>query len=476
MRYVSTRGDAPPTDFAGVLTSGLAPDGGLYVPVEWPVLGADDLRSFAGRPYAEVAATVMWPFVTGSSIGRDAFDRLVADAYVSFDHPQVVPLRRLHDGVQLLELFWGPTLSFKDVALQLVGRLLEHELARTGGRITVLGATSGDTGSAAIEGCRDRAGIELWMLHPYGRVSEVQRRQMTTVMAANIHNLAVEGTFDDCQDLVKAAFADRPFRARMQLGAVNSINWARVAAQVVYYVTAAVALGAPDRQVSFSVPTGNFGNVLAADVARRMGVPIAQLIIASNENDILIRTVETGTMSIEDVQPTTSPAMDIQVSSNFERLLFDLYDGNGLALGEDMVEFRASGRLTLAPAVHRALCQRFDAGRLTQPEVLDLIAAQYRADGTLVEPHTAVGLGVGRRLRRDPDVPLVALACAHPAKFGDTVRAATGVEPPLPQQLADLAERAERYGRVPADLAAVQAEMLAPMLAGHDVPRDRPGL
>ena len=444
-----------------MLLSGLALDGGLYVPIEWPTLSPAQLRSFAGRPYAEVATEVMWPFVSGSAIQRSDFDRMVAAAYATFDHSEVVPLRRLHDGVWLMELHHGPTLSFKDVALQLLGRLIEHELARTGDMVTVLGATSGDTGSAAIEGCRDRSGIELVMLHPHGRISEVQRRQMTTVTSLNIHNLAVAGTFDDCQDLVKAAFADRPFREKVHLAAVNSINWARVAAQVVYYVTTGVSLGAPDRPVSFSVPTGNFGNILAADVARRMGLPIDQLIIASNENDVLTRTLRTGTMRLEPVLPTTSPAMDIQVSSNFERLLHDLYGGQGWELAADMVEFRASGELTLAPARHAALLDRFDAGRLTEPEVIEVIASQYAADGTLVDPHTAVGLGVGRRLRRHADVPLVALACADPAKFGDTVRVATGVEAPLPDRLSDLFDRPERYQRVAADLASIEDHILA---------------
>jgi threonine synthase len=461
VKYESTRGDAPVLDFGAALLAGMALDGGLYVPTSIPELTGDDLRALAGRPYAEVAAEVLWPFVTGSTITRDDLDRLTAEAYATFDDPDVTPLRTLHDGIHLLELFHGPTLSFKDVALQLVGRLFEHELARTGDVITVLGATSGDTGSAAIEGCRDRSGIELVMLHPAGRVSEVQRRQMTTVTAPNIHNVAVEGTFDDCQDLVKAAFADRPFRQRANLAAVNSINWARVAAQVAYYVRAAVELGAPDQPVAFTVPTGNFGNVLAADLARRMGVPISQLVIASNENDILTRTVETGTMEIGPVETTTSPAMDIQVSSNLERLLFDLYDGDGRALAADMTEFRAAGRLELPAAVGRALAGRFDAGRLDMDGVAEIIAGQYAADGTLVDPHTAVGLGVARRLRRDPDVPMVVAATAHPAKFPDAVRAATGVAPPLPARLADLLDRQERCARLPADLAAVEEHVLA---------------
>jgi threonine synthase len=461
VKYESTRGDAPVLDFGGALLAGLALDGGLYVPTSVPVLTGDDLRSLAGRPYAEVAAEVMWPFVTGSTISRDELDRLTAEAYATFDHPDVTPLRTLHDGVHLLELFHGPTLSFKDLALQLVGRLFEHELARTGDAITVLGATSGDTGSAAIEGCRDRTGIALVMLHPAGRVSDVQRRQMTTVDSPNIHNVAVDGTFDDCQDLVKAAFADRPFRQRANLAAVNSINWARVAAQVAYYVRTGVELGAPDRPVAVTVPTGNFGNILAADLARRMGVPIRQLVIASNENDILTRTVETGTMEIGPVEATTSPAMDIQVSSNLERLLFDLSDGDGRALATDMTEFRAAGRLDLPARVGRALAARVDAGRLDVAGVAEVIAGQYAADGTLVDPHTAVGLGVARRLRRDPDVPMVVAATAHPAKFPEAVRAATGVEPPLPPSLADLLDREERCAHLPADLAAVEEHVLA---------------
>jgi threonine synthase len=454
MKYVSTRGDAPVLDFGAALLAGLAVDGGLYVPERWPVLDAGRLGGYRDRPYAEVATDVMWPFVEGSSFERDQFAALAEDAYRTFDHPAVVPLRRLHDGVQLAELFHGPTLSFKDVALQLVGRLFEAELRRTGTQVTILGATSGDTGSAAIEAVRGRPGIELVMLQPAGRVSEVQRRQMTTVTDPNVHNVVVDGTFDDCQDLVKACFADRTFRDRYRLAAVNSINWARVAAQVAYYVTSAVAAG-DGRPVSFVVPTGNFGNVLAGHVARQMGAPIGRLVVATNANDILARTLQSGDMRISEVVPTSSPAMDIQVSSNFERLLFERCQRDGYRVAALMAEFRAEGSVQLPPEVLAALQEELAAGSAGDAEAAEEIRDQLAADGTLVDPHTAVGLRVGRR-QREPDEPLVAMATAHPAKFGDAVAAATGSPPELPPRLAAVLHRPERYETLPARLADVQ--------------------
>jgi threonine synthase len=455
MKYVSTRGSAPVLGFDDVLLTGLARDGGLYVPETWPELDEAALRSFAGRPYAEVAVEVMWPFVEGS-IGRDDFVAQVEDAYATFRHPDVCPLVPLGGNTHLLELFHGPTLAFKDVALQLVGRLFDHELARRDARLTIVGATSGDTGSAAIEACRDRDSLDVFILHPKGRVSEVQRRQMTTVPSANVHNIAVDGTFDDCQDLVKAMFNDIEFRDRYHLSAVNSINWARILAQVVYYVTAAVAVGAPDRPVSFTVPTGNFGNVFAGWVARRMGVPIRTFVVASNRNDILPRFFETGVMEMRGVTPTTSPSMDIQVSSNFERLLFELCGRDATTVSGLMWRFRDEGVMDVGADRLAAAREIFDSARVDDDAVARVIKTTYDRSGVLVDPHTAVGLGAAALRHQDPTVPMVCLATAHPAKFPDAVEAAVGFRPELPPHLADLFQRHERLVELENDLAVVE--------------------
>ena len=457
MRYVSTRGSSGDRSFSEVLLEGLAPDGGLYLPVTVPELDEETLRRFAGRSFVETATAVMWPFVE-EDYDRDEFAALVERSYQRFDHPDIAPLRVLDrsSGEWLLELFWGPTLAFKDVALQLLGNLFERELERRSTTVTVVGATSGDTGSAAIEALRGRHGIELFMLHPHGRVSEVQRLQMTTVQDANIHNLAIQGTFDDCQDLVKAMFADDAFRSRHSLSAVNSINWARVMAQTVYYVTAAVALGAPASPVAFSVPTGNFGNIYAGHVAREMGVPISQLILATNVNDILTRAFDTGTLQIHEVTPSTSPAMDIQISSNFERLLFELVGRDGGALAALMERFRFLGHVELPAPVLEAYRELFDADRLDDDGIRTVIRQVYDRSGVVLDPHTAVGVGVGRELRQDRDVPLVMMACAHAAKFPETVEAALGERPIPPDRLQGLAGLPERVEVLPNDLAAVQ--------------------
>ncbi len=457
MRYVSTRGDAPPVGFGDVLLEGLAADGGLYVPTEMPTISRSDLARFACLPYYEVAARVLAPFVA-PSLGFDDLVSMTSDAYSAFAHPDIVPTSRLSSGEHLAELYWGPTLSFKDMALQLLGRLFEHELARRGTTMTIVGATSGDTGSAAIEACRDRAGIVLVMLHPAGRVTDIQRRQMTTVDSPNIWNVSIDGTFDDCQDLVKALFADRPFRERMRLGAVNSINWARVAAQTVYYVTTAVRLGAPDRSVSFCVPTGNFGNVLAGDVARRMGVPIDRLVIATNHNDIMARTHRTGEMTVAKVLPSTSPAMDIGVSSNVERLLFELGGRRGDVVAADMARFRAEGALVLAPDVLAGLRAGFDADSANETEVAATMAAVHATDSRLVDPHTAVALAVARRGAPvgEPSMPMAVMSTAHPAKFAAAVSNATGIEPEMPPALAALAGRTEHFTGLPNDFAALR--------------------
>ena len=454
-RYVSTRGHAAILDFEGVLLAGLATDGGLYVPERWPKLTDSDLRALAGLTFAELTARVMWPFVAGL-MGEDDFQALVTDAYDDFDHQAVAPLVQLYHDTWLLELFHGPTLSFKDYALQIVGRLFDQVLTRRGERITIVGATSGDTGSAAIEACRDRETIDIIILHPAGRVSEVQRRQMTTVAADNVHNIAIEGTFDDCQNLVKAMFNDVPFRNDCRLGAVNSINWARIAAQTGYYVAAATTLGAPDRPVAFAVPTGNFGNVFAGYAAKQMGIPIDQLVIASNPNDILTRFFQTGTMTAKNVVPSISPSMDIQVSSNFERLLFDVMKRDGGAVGQAMEGFKVHGRFSIDDDQLAGLSDLFEAGRHDDEETRRAIDQIFGETGQLVDPHTAIGLSVGRARRRDPGTPMVALATAHPAKFPDAVEHATGVRPTLPDRLADLFEREERYDTLTNELSAVQ--------------------
>jgi threonine synthase len=457
IEYVSTRGQAPPLAFGDTLLAGLAPDGGLYVPSQWPQLSMAELIGRVGRDarYVDVAVEVMWPFVDGA-IERPAFEAMVEDAYSTFDHPDVVPLTRLDDTTWLLELFHGPTLAFKDVALQLVGRLFDHELAQRSERVTIIGATSGDTGSAAIEACRDRDLIDIVILHPHGRTSEVQRRQMTTVTSANVHNVAVEGTFDDCQDLVKALFADRALRDEVGLAAVNSINIARVAAQSVYYVTAALALGAPDRRVAFTVPTGNFGNVYSGHLSRSRGLDVEPFTVATNRNDILARFLLDGEMRIGEVEPSLSPAMDIQVSSNFERLLWEVSGRNGAAVAEAMLELRRSGRLPIDPEALAAIRRGFRGGRWSDDDTVATIAEVHERHGVLIDPHTAVGVGVGSSIERPDDVAHVVLACAHPAKFGDTVRRATGVTPQLPDRLSDLAEREERYLTVDDDLDTIR--------------------
>ena len=455
MRYVSTRGTAPSLDFEDVLLTGLARDGGLYVPEAWPRLDSDDLRRLRGRPYVEVAARVMQPFL-GDSIDEADFAQLVEETYAGFGHRAVAPLRQLDGDLWLMELFHGPTLAFKDYALQLVGRLFDRVLARRGRRMTIIGATSGDTGSAAIEACRERKAVDIVILHPKGRTSEVQRRQMTTVAAPNVHNLAIEGTFDDCQDLVKAMFNDAAFRDEMGLGAVNSINWARIMAQIVYYIWAALALGAPDRRVAFAVPTGNFGNVYAAYAAREMGLPVDRLVVGSNSNDILTRFFDSGALALAPVRPTLSPSMDIQVSSNFERLLFDLYGRDAAAVAGDLGRLRAEGRLVVNAAGWRRACELFTGHSVDDAATLATIAAVHGESGEAIDPHTAVGVAAARAHRGDPATAMVALACAHPAKFPDAVERATGLRPALPPRLADLYEREERFTVLANDLAAVR--------------------
>ena len=459
MRYVSTRGQAPVLGFGDTLLAGLADDGGLYVPESWPAL-PPVTPAPTGEPGADYVATavdVMLPYVEGT-LSRELFAPIVEQAYATFTHGDVCPVVPLgDDGLHLLELFHGPTIAFKDVALQLVGRLFDHELARRGRRATIVVATSGDTGSAAIEACRDRSSLDIVVLHPDGRVSDVQRRMMTTVDEPNVHNVAIDGTFDDCQDLVKALFADAAFRDEVQLSAMNSINWARVMAQIVYYVTAAAAVAPGGQPVGFSVPTGNFGNVLAGWVARRTGLAASQFVIASNSNDILTRWLATGVMETRGVHATISPAMDIQVSSNHERLLFELFDRDAERTAQTMAEFRAEGRTDLGPTRSAGVTEVFDGASASDDETRAEIRRTYDETGVILDPHTAVGVAAARRARRDPDVPMVCLATASPAKFPDAVEAAIGIRPPLPDHLADLFDRVERFDELPDDLLQVQA-------------------
>lgn len=456
MRYISTRGRAPALAFDDVLLAGLADDGGLYVPESWPHFSSGEVAAMAGLSYAQLAARVMTPFL-GGRIAADDFAAMAEDAYRGFDHAATAPLVQLERDLWLMELFHGPTLAFKDYALQLVGRLFDHVLARRGQRVTIVGATSGDTGSAAIEACRGLDRVDIFILHPKGRVSEVQRRLMTSVAEANVHNIAVEGSFDDCQDLVKAMFADRRLREELKLSAVNSINWARVMAQIVYYFAAAVSLGAPRRPVAFAVPTGNFGNVYSGYGARAMGLPITQLVVGSNRNDILTRFFDTGVQEIRAVEPSLSPSMDIQVSSNFERLLFDLLGRDGATVAEAMTRFRAEGRLSAGEAAWREARKLFDGYRLDDPSTIETMRAVHRTTGIVLDPHGAVGVAAARAKRRDAAVPMVALATAHPAKFPDAVEKAVGIRPALPPRLADLYEREERMTSLPNDLDALKA-------------------
>jgi threonine synthase len=458
LQYLSTRDAASnpaQSSFDEVLLAGLAPDGGLYVPENVPVLSPDDIAALAGLSYAELASRILAIFA-GTRIGRLPLAPIIAESYAGFGHAAVAPLKQLDSGLWLMELFHGPTLAFKDYALQLVGRLFDALLTQRGERVTIVGATSGDTGSAAIEACRDRDAVDIFIFYPQGRVSEVQRRQMTTVESANVHAIAVEGTFDDCQDLVKAMFADAAFRDRLNLSAVNSINWARIVGQIVYYFAAALALGAPHRPVAFSVPTGNFGNVFAAHMARRMGLPIAQLVVGTNRNDILARFLASGQMTIGGVEPSLSPSMDIQVSSNFERFLFELKGQSGAAVAAAMQAFRATGTLPVSAAEWHAAQRLFTGHRVDDAETRDSIAATWRASGELLDPHSAVAVAAARAVRRDKDVPMIALACAHPAKFPDAVEAATGLRPALPSHLADLLTRRERLTVLPNEIAAIQ--------------------
>jgi threonine synthase len=464
MRYVSTRGASPALSFEEVALAGLAPDGGLYVPEQFPKLDHSEIVALQGLSYVETAVRVCGPFV-GDSIGRDEFRSLLTLAYSHFDHAAVTPLVQLDHRNWLLELFHGPTLAFKDVALQMLGLLFERFLSRRSEHLTVIGATSGDTGSAAIHALAGREHVDVFMLHPFGRVSDVQRRQMTTVMAPNIHNIAVRGTFDDAQALVKAMFRDREFAGRFRLSAVNSINWARLMAQIVYYFYAGVRLGAPDRAVAFSVPTGNFGDVFAGYVAAQMGLPIARLIVATNTNDILHRALAHGDYSVGRVEATAAPSMDIQVSSNFERLLFDLCDRDGERLARLMRGFEADRAMSLDSAMLSKASALFSSCRVDADEMALTLRWTAESAGQIIDPHTAIGLAAARSMAPDGgDAPVVTLATAHPAKFRDSVERATGVRPTLPARAQGIFDREERYELLPADLETIERHITEEML------------
>ncbi|SFS22022.1 threonine synthase [Yoonia litorea] len=453
MRYISTRGSAPTLTFEEAMLTGLARDGGLYVPDTVPTLTASQIADMAGKSYEDVAFTVMRPFI-GDTFTDEEFKRLIAQAYSGFGHAARAPLVQLDSNHYLLELFHGPTLAFKDFAMQLIGQMFQAALSRSGERITIVGATSGDTGSAAIEAFRGLEAVDVFIMYPHGRVSEVQRRQMTTPSESNVHALAVDGDFDDCQAAVKDMFNDFAFREEVKLAGVNSINWGRVLAQVVYYFTAAVSLGAPHREISFTVPTGNFGDIFAGYIAKQMGLPIADLVVATNRNDILHRTLQTGAYTKEGVEPTISPSMDIQVSSNFERALFDAYGRDGAAVGGQMDDLKQGG-FQISQGAYQYLQDQFKSGRASEEETSAAITRYFRQHGELLCPHTAVGVHVAEA--HLGHTPMVTLATAHPAKFPDAVKAASGVAAPLPPRMADLYDRSERLTRVANDLSAIQS-------------------
>ena len=465
IRYISTRGNAPDLNFEEVLLAGLAADGGLYVPDKLPTFSEAKIRSFRGMSYLELAFNILEPFVEGSIASEDLRD-IIDDTYGQFRHPAVAPLVQIGDNQWVLELFHGPTLAFKDFALQLLGRLLDHVLQRRQQKVVIMGATSGDTGSAAIEGCKRCSNIDIFILYPHGRVSDVQRRQMTTVAGDTIHNLAIEGNFDDCQAMVKASFVADPFLPDgRQLVAVNSINWARIMAQIVYYFYAALCLGAPDRAVNFSVPTGNFGDIFAGYLARCMGLPIDQLVIATNRNDVLHRLLTSGEYARQQLEQSLSPSMDITVSSNFERLMFDLYDRDASAIDRLMNEFK-EGAIQLSDTAMAKARTLFSSQCVSDDETAEEIAGIWARCGYLLDPHSAIGTRAARDCRREPSQPMVTLATAHPAKFPDAVeKSGVNTSPVLPAHLADLFEREERFTVLSNDLPQVQQHMASHLKA-----------
>ncbi|HSX75741.1 MAG TPA: threonine synthase [Shinella sp.] len=454
MDYVSTRGEAPSLGFSDALLAGLARDGGLYVPREWPTFSKKEIRALRGKSYQEIAFTVLSPFVKGD-IPADTFRAMIDEAYATFRHPAIAPLVQTGPNAFVMELFHGTTLAFKDVAMQLLARLMDHALATRGERATIVGATSGDTGGAAIDAFAGRERTDIFILFPEGKVSPVQQRQMTTSREANVHALAIKGNFDDCQNLVKAMFNDAKFRDRVQLSGVNSINWARIMAQIVYYFTTAVALGGPDRKISFTVPTGNFGDIFAGYAAKRMGLPIDKLVVATNENDILARTLKTGRYEMKEVKATTSPSMDIQISSNFERLLFEAHGRDAGAVRRAMESLKQSSAFDIEEKALKAIRKDFRAGRASEKQVAATIRDTLKETGYLLDPHSAIGVFVAAKHEK-PGAPMVTLATAHPAKFPAAVKSASGIDPALPTWLADLMQREERFDVLDAKLDAVE--------------------
>ncbi len=458
MKYISTRGEAPALSFEEVVLTGLAPDGGLYVPENLPSFSQAEIASWVGLSYEELAFNIISPFVS-DALSDVELKAIIEKSYSSFRHTAIAPLVQTAHNEWILELFQGPTLAFKDFALQFLGNLLDHILKKRDQKVVVMGATSGDTGSAAIEGCRHCDNIDIFILHPHKRVSDVQRKQMTTVLANNVHNIALEGNFDDCQNMVKASFRDQSFLPEgRQLVAVNSINWARIMAQIVYYFYAALALGGPQRKISFSVPTGNFGDIFAGYLAKKMGLPIDQLIVATNANDILHRCISNNDHSKKELQHSLSPSMDIMVSSNFERLLFDAYGQDGEAIRQLMDDFK-SGSMSLRADALAKIKYHFDSYRLDDDGMIEVIASVYDKTEYLLDPHTAIGVAAARKTRRDSETPMVCLATAHPAKFGEAIKKAGLGEPALPHHMADLFEREERYDVLMNDTKKVQQFM-----------------
>ncbi|MGH1441058.1 MAG: threonine synthase [Cellvibrionaceae bacterium] len=459
MKYISTRGQAPAMNFEEVLLAGLANDGGLYVPETLPTFSQEEIGSWAGLPYNELAFKVIKPFVADCVNDAD-LKQMIDETYAGFNHIAVAPLKELGTNEWVLELFHGPTLAFKDFALQLLGRLMDYALEKRGEHLVIMGATSGDTGSAAIEGCCHSKHLDIFILHPHNRVSEVQRRQMTTIIKDNVFNVALEGNFDDCQQMVKDSFANQDFLKGMKLGAVNSINWARIMAQIVYYFYSSLALGGPHRKVSFSVPTGNFGDIFAGYLAKKMGLPIDQLIVATNANDILHRCISDNDHSKKELLHSLSPSMDIMVSSNFERLLFDSYGNNGESIRQLMDDFK-SGSMSLRADVMAKIQSHFDSYRLDDDKMIQVITEVFDKTEYLLDPHTAIGVEAARQTRKDQAVPMVCLATAHPAKFGEAIQKAGLSDPALPHHMADLFEREERYKVLANDMSAVHEFMQA---------------
>jgi threonine synthase len=453
VEYISTRGLAPVLNFEDVMLAGLARDGGLYVPKTWPQFSAEQIANFAFLPYEEVAFAVLRPFID-ADLDDETLLAMIFESYATFRAEDVAPMRSIDGNHWLCELYHGPTLAFKDVAMQILARLMDHALKKQGRRATIVGATSGDTGSAAIAAFQACEEVDIFILHPDGRVSDVQRRQMTTIVADNVHNIAIEGTFDDCQNLVKELFNDHDFRDEVNLSGVNSINWARVMAQIVYYFTSAVKVGAPESDVSFSVPTGNFGDIFAGYAARQMGLPIEKLVIATNVNDILCRVLETGKYAPAGVVPTSSPSMDIQISSNFERLVFDLYNRDSTKLRTLMENLKQDGEFELSPSALEEMRTLFVAERVDEEQTAKVIEEIHEHGGDLVDPHTAVGIAAGER--HVGATAMISLATAHPAKFPDAVKAASGATADLPEELSDLMEREERYDVLGNDLEMLQ--------------------